>query len=262
MKERFSGIFEFWNQRNTEYYQEAFERLEKEDKVTFNFAAAFGTSLWMIFRKMYGWAILIAIVYRGLNILLRMLCPPSAKYAISILFFVIFGFFGNTFYYKHVKSQVSKGYAKMPNYNPIDPICGILMAIIINFVSWMLRPIVLTGTYKKLLLILVSSCIVVVLWAVNYVKFRPQESVEPVEVTEESVTQYLKKSSSKYLAMYFITMFLTYELTLCSFVMVQVHKSYAMLHRSSKRSEGEKITEVKTTSENKQDDFLRKAFAR
>ena len=258
MKGRFSGIFEFWNQRNTEYYQEAFERLEKEDIVTFNFAAAFGPYWWMIFRKMYGWAILFAIVYRGL----KMLCPPSAIYAISILFFVIFGFFGNTFYYKHVKSQVSKGYAKMPNYNSIDPICGILTVIITDFVGLELRPIVLTGTYKKLLLILVSSCIIVVSLAVNYVKFRPQESVEPVEVTEESVNQYLKKSSSKYLAMCFITMFFIYELRLCSFVMVQVHKSYAMLHQSSKRSEGEKITEVKTASKNKQDDFLREAFAR
>lgn len=263
MKGRFSKIFEHWNQRNTEYYQEAFEKLEKEDKVTFNFAAAFGISLWLIFRKMYGWAILVVVVSGGLKILIRMLCPPSAKYAISILFFIIFGFFGNTFYYKHVKSKVSKGYAKMPNYNPIDPICGILMAIILNFVTGML-PGVLAGTYKKqLLLMLVSSYIVVVSWAVNYVKFHSQESVEPVEVTKESVNQYLKKSSSKYLAMYFITMFLLHVLSLYAFLtMQQARKNYLMLRQSSERSEGEKITEMKTTSENKQDDFLRKAFAR
>jgi len=153
MKERFSKIFELWNQRNTEYYQEVFEKLEKENKLTFNFAAAFFNVTWLIFRKMYGWAILFTLVIAGIQISIRMLnLSSSMSYGVSVLFslilFVGFGFFGNTLYYKYVRSQVSKGYANMPDYNPIDPISGIFVVIILNFAILML-PVVLAGTYEK-----------------------------------------------------------------------------------------------------------------
>ena len=71
MKERFSKIFELWNQRNTEYYQKAFDRLEKEKKITFNFAAGFFPILWLVFRKMYGWAMLFTLLYGGILALLH-----------------------------------------------------------------------------------------------------------------------------------------------------------------------------------------------
>jgi len=255
MKERFSKIFELWNQRNTEYYQEVFEKLEKENKLTFNFAAAFFNVMWLIFRKMYGWAILLGVINTGLKIFLRMLCPSLPGLTVFLIMFVIFGFFGNTLYYKRVKFQVSKGYANMPDYNPIDPISGIFVVIILNFAILML-PVVLAGTYeKKLILILVSSFVIAVSWAINYRKFHSQESGEPIEVTEESVNQYLKKSSSKYLAVYFITMFLLYELTICSFLMLQVHKSYA-LRQLNKMSRLERTT--RTTYEEASNDFLKK----
>jgi len=106
-----------------------------------------------------------------------------------------------------------------------------------------------------LILILVSSFVIAVSWAINYRKFHSQESGEPIEVTEESVNQYLRKSSSKYLAVYFITMFLLYELTICSFLMLQVHRSCA-LRQLNKMSSVEKTK--RTTSEDTSNDFLKK----
>ncbi len=248
MQGRFSRIFELFNQRNTEYYQQAFDKLEKENKTTFNFAAGFFPLLWLVFRKMYGWAILLILANFGIRRILYALCTSSSSRNVSYIFWLIvfvgFGFFGNNLYYKHVKSKIAKGYAEIADYNSIDPVWGIFLVIIENFVTLML-PIALAGTFeKRLLLTAVSVFIIAVSWTIDY----KRESVEPIEVTKESVNQYLKKSSSKYLALYFITMFLTYELGICYWSMLQVHKSYARLRQSDEKSRVEKIT--RTVPEN------------
>ena len=112
-------------------------------------------------------------------------------------------------------------------------------------------PAALAGTHeKRLLLTAVVVFIIAVSWTIDY------ESGEPIKVTKESINQYLKKSSSKYLAVYFITMFLTYELFICSWSALQVHKSYARLRQSNKNSSVEKIT--KTVPENAPINFSKK----
>ncbi|MBO7454434.1 MAG: DUF2628 domain-containing protein [Alphaproteobacteria bacterium] len=254
MQGRFSRIFELFNQRNTEYYQQVFDRLEKENKITFNFAAGFFPILWLVYRKMYGWAILFVLAGFGIRKVLYTLYTSSSSRNVGYIFLLIsvvgFGFFGNTLYYKHVKSKIAKGYAEIANYNSIDPVCGIFLVIIKNLVILML-PAALAGTHeKRLLLTAVVVFIIAVSWTIDY------ESGEPIKVTKESVNQYLKKSSSKYLAVYFITMFLTYELFICSWSALQVHKSYARLRQSNKNSSVEKIT--KTVPENAPINFSKK----
>ena len=213
MKGRFSKTFESWDQRNTRYYKEAFEKLEKENKSTFNFVAAFFSIQWLIFRKMYGWAILFILVNVGIQIPIKMLnLSPSMLYGVSILFslilFVGFGFFGNTLYYKHVRSQVSKGYAKIPGYNPIDPIWsfivfGVVVPCLFGVISGVLV-VVKKGAVPTNSLTLLSILLQVFLLsiprAMDQKKFRSLESAKPIKVTEKSVDQFLKKSDPKYVS--------------------------------------------------------------
>ena len=213
MKGRFSRIFELFNQRNTEYYQQAFDRLEKENKTTFNFAAAFYWPAWLVFRKMYGWALLFILVCGGVTMSLNAFCQNSRMAnLISIIFqlvmFIGFGFFGNSLYYKHVKSKIAKGYAEITNYNSINPVWGIVVfGVVVPFlvgVSSVFLIMERGGISKNVFLLfvpLMQVFFMVIPWAIDYKKFRSQESVEPAEVTEESVNAYLEKANPKRLTL-------------------------------------------------------------
>lgn len=211
MKSRFLRIFDRWNKRNAEYYKESFEKLDG-NKLTFNFAAAFGNVLWLIYRKMYGWAMLITLINAGIQIPMRMLSStPSVLSGISILSFLIwflgFGFLGNTFYYKHVKSQVSKGYSKIQDYNPIDPmwsliVFGVVVPCLLGIVSGVMLMIG-KGTVPvnslAVLTVLLQVLILSIPRAMDQKKFRPLESEKAMRVTKKSIDQFLGKSDSKYL---------------------------------------------------------------
>ena len=208
MKGRFSRIFELFNQRNTEYYQQAFDRLEKENKTTFNFAAAFGSYAWLVFRKMYRLATLFILVYGGIMISLNEFCQNSKTVNLisAVLFLVIFlgfGFFGNGLYYKHVKSKIAKGYAKITDYNSIDPVWGIVVVgLVVPFLSGIFSGIfavtnVGSKSVLQLLVTLMQVFFIAIPWAIDHKKFHSQESVEPVEVTDESVNVYLEKANPK-----------------------------------------------------------------
>ncbi len=207
MKGRFTRIFELWNNRNTEYYKESFERLEKENKTTFNFAAAFFPITWMMFRKMYGWAVLLVLVTSGIHGVLPALCQNREERIISLVvfwlvLFIVFGSWGNTLYYKNIKSKIAKGYAEITNYNPIDPIGGIvIIGVIISILKWIISGILIAAKVSSSADDCVSPSLYVffiaILWAINYKKCHAQESAEPVEVTEESVNKYLERANPK-----------------------------------------------------------------
>ncbi|MBO7642332.1 MAG: DUF2628 domain-containing protein [Alphaproteobacteria bacterium] len=208
MQGRFSRIFELFNQRNTEYYQQAFDRLEKENKTTFNFAAAFFVGAWLVFRKMYGWALLLILANGGIQEILQMLSSNPTKRVVgscvfSLILFIGFGFFGNSLYYKHIKSKVTKGYAEIANYNSIDPIggiviVGIVMPLLVGIFGGIL---VLAKVFSShvigLLSVPIQIVFIAIVWAIDHKKFHSQESVEPVEVTDESVNVYLEKANPK-----------------------------------------------------------------
>ena len=131
MKERFSRIFELWNQRNIGFYKECFKKLETENKTSFNYIAGISPVMWMVFRKMYGWATLFTLIFAGINAILSAFFPSATRVtSISrfLIIFVVFGFFGNTLYLKHVKSKVEKRYSEIEDYNSIDPIWCVLSA--------------------------------------------------------------------------------------------------------------------------------------
>jgi len=208
MEGRFSRMFELLNQRNTEYYQQAFSRLDKENKTTFNFAAAIFSVIWLVFRKMYGWAILLILASGGVQYVLYALCQNSKVKIISLLviwlvMIVGFGFWGNSLYYKTIKSGISKGYAEITGYNAIDPIgsmviIGVVIPLLIGITSGILVAAKVTSSGVAVWLSpLMNVFFIAIFWAINYRKFHAQEPVESVEVTEEAVNKYLEKANPK-----------------------------------------------------------------
>lgn len=58
------------SESRAEYYEKAFDRLEKTGKHTWNWAAFFGGITWLLYRRMYLYAFVLTIVYFGMDILL------------------------------------------------------------------------------------------------------------------------------------------------------------------------------------------------
>ncbi len=217
MKNRFSKVFKIWNQRNTDFYKESFDKQAKENKLQFNFVAAFFNIMWLVFRKMYELAILFSAGFLAVHSAIITLCEDinmkiSASIMFSIILFVCFGFFGNTLYNRHIKSQISKGYHKISDYNLIDPI-GCVLSICLGqlFVEW-IAPALIPNNIRTLIQFLVQTLIIAVLWAIDYKRFHLRESPKPIRVTKDSVNKYLEKSDSQQIGtaicIWFFTIFL------------------------------------------------------
>ena len=203
MKERFSKIFELWNQRNVGFYKKCFNKLETENKTSFNYMAGIAPVMWMVFRKMYGWAAIIVLIFAGINTVQFALVHPteSVSGVISLLLyiveFIIFGFLGNTLYYKHVKSKIAKGYSKIEGYNSVDPIWCVLYVILSILLGSIIPFFPVSFWVSGLVVGVVSLLIIAIPWAIECKSLCSQESVEPVEINEESVGKYLEKASAK-----------------------------------------------------------------
>lgn len=208
MKGRVARIFEIWNQRNTEYYQEAFQKLDKEDKVTFNFVAALFPFQWMIFRKMYKFAAGLATIYMFIQTFFYSFFQNTdtswiVLLSFSLILFAVFGFFGNEIYYKEVKSKVSKGYAKIENYNPIIPVWSILSTVVPSLVCYMVyRLFSMSESGVQMAIVSwISMCFVIAVpWLNDRKKFQPQEASTAVKVDEGSINKYLDKADSSCMA--------------------------------------------------------------
>ncbi len=204
MKERFSKIFELWNQRNIGFYKECFKKLETENKTSFNYIAGMFPIMWMVFRKMYGWAVIIALILAGVGAA-QVALIPSAGTATNIAHFIIefaiFGFIGNTLYYKHVKSKVAKGYSKMEGYNSIDPIWSVLYvglsALFSLLITILLSMKGVSLWVSTVIAGIISVLIIAIPWAIDSKKCCSQEVVGTVLVNEESVGRYLEKANSQ-----------------------------------------------------------------
>ena len=203
MKERFSKIFELWNQRNIGFYKECFRKLETENKMSFNYIAGIFPVMWMVFRKMYGWAAIIVLIIGGVSAA-QMALIPSAGTATNITLFIIkfaiFGFIGNTLYLKHVKSKVEKGYAEIQDYNSIDPIWSVLyigLSVLAGSLYMLLigKGVPLWGV--NLIGGVVQLLIISIPWIIDCKECCSQEIVVPLQVNEESIGKYLEKANSQ-----------------------------------------------------------------
>jgi hypothetical protein len=162
--------------------------------------------MWMVFRKMYGWAVLICLVFTGVDAVRAALIQPTGTMsgvvtiAILIIEFVIFGFIGNKLYLNHVKSKVAKGYAELEGYNSIDPIWCVLYAglsALMNSLVFLLpvKGVPLWGA--SLVVGIVSALIISIPWIIDCKKCCSQGTVELLQVNEGSIGKYLEKANSQ-----------------------------------------------------------------
>ncbi len=109
------------------YYVCVFNRLEKEGKHTWNWAAFFFATAWMRYRKMFVAAVLCEIatfilslsIIIGTIIIPEQVNPPQVWVLVlltQIFCSILCGYFGNYLYYLHAKSQISIGFHLVDRY--------------------------------------------------------------------------------------------------------------------------------------------------
>jgi len=214
MKERINRIFEIWNQRNTDYYKEAFEKLEKEEP-TFNFVAAFFPFQWLVFRKMYVYAVAIIAGSMLLQLIIGLFFESLTKKAcvptlVFIIISVILGFCGNALYFKTIKTRIAQGYLEVKDNDAISPICSILPAVAASITSWFLCMKSITAVnvlpgFSMMLFVLIA-------WAIDYKLDRSKESWVSKEFEKKFVNRYLEKSDPKNMTIVFYSLIIIYGL--------------------------------------------------
>ena len=221
MKERIDRMFRLWNQRNIDYYIKAFNELEKEEP-TFNFVAAFFPFQWLVFRKMYGYAISIAVGSMILQSILGVFFKSVTKKAcVPTLLFVIisvfFGFCGNAIYFRSIKTRIARGYLKIKNYNSISPIWSVIPALAASVTFYLipasydlgLKPVTAMNVYPGLPMVL----FILVAWAIDCKTDYLKEYWISTEFEKEFVNEYLEKANSRNMTFLFLLLVLIYSIT-------------------------------------------------
>ena len=127
MKE-LADVLRSHRERNIDYYLKAFDKLEKTGENTFNNAAAYFGCAWMLYRKMYFYAIIASIFQVALTRVLSFVGRTitffgdtgTGSFIGIIIGFVIsirlFGVYGNRLYYNVVKTRISENYHTLESY--------------------------------------------------------------------------------------------------------------------------------------------------
>jgi len=160
---------------NAQYYKKAFERLEKENKNTWNWAAFLLNVVWMLYRKMY----LYAFMFQVVVVLFVLACcvflgmeKTTLGALLGLVGIVVFpcclGYLGNRLYYRVVKKRVSEGYHLLEQYCPTSLTAALLTSV--------------GGTVV----------LVPVLWLADYISVRRQlKHIKEITVDDSSVDMYL-----------------------------------------------------------------------
>ncbi|MBO6056171.1 MAG: DUF2628 domain-containing protein [Alphaproteobacteria bacterium] len=127
-----------------EYYEKAFDRLEKTGKHTWNWAAFLWGFSWMRYRKIYLSEIAFCFIYWILCLALLIGLVSSAYetestpwgfltllISLSLGKKICLGYFGNALYYWTVKKRISWGYHLLEKYRPTS-----IAAIFFSFILW------------------------------------------------------------------------------------------------------------------------------
>ncbi|WP_457640580.1 DUF2628 domain-containing protein [Persephonella sp.] len=102
--------------KKAEYYLNKFEKFEKGNAVSWNWAAFFFGVLWMFYRKMYLYGLIAFFLIMIINIFLEVAkINPVISIGISLWLWIGFGMFGNYIYYIFVKNNISKLKAQYPD---------------------------------------------------------------------------------------------------------------------------------------------------
>ena len=110
--------------KNVEYYTEAFKRLDETEKNTWNWAAFFFGSSWLFYRKMYLCGFIIFMIER---FIVRFMSDNNMIFPLFVFLGLrlLWGYFGNAWYYDVVKARIGKGYHLLDKYSPTSFTSGI-----------------------------------------------------------------------------------------------------------------------------------------
>lgn len=137
-----------------EYYEKAFELLEKEHKRTWNWAALFLSSFWLLYRKMY----LYSFIYCIFSLIAATLAKAdnivfiTLSVVINLTISLYLGYYGNDLYYRIIKKRISKGYHLLNKYSPTSiPSCLLICFSggIVSFADYISRKLQLRGCTDK-----------------------------------------------------------------------------------------------------------------
>ncbi len=220
MKERINRIFDLWNRRNTDYYKEAFEKLMKEEP-TFNFVAAFFPFQWLVFRKMYVYAIAIVagsmllqlIICSFFESLTKKACVPTLLF---IIISVTLGFCGNALYFKTIKTRIAQGYFEIKDNDAISPICSVLPALAASVSYYFMSYFSFLGPKSVTVMNVLPGgsmiLFMLIAWAIDYKMDQSKESWVSKEFEKKFVNQYLEKSDPKNITIVFYSLIVIYFL--------------------------------------------------
>ena len=141
-----------------QYYEKAFERLEKENKHTWNWAACLFSGGWLLYRKMYLYTFIYLLINAICSLLLlgkdfKSLGMTEIIICMLLQMFIMcgFGYFGNRIYYHAVKKRISKGYHLLERYKPTSVLSAVfsLSAVFICFADFVSRKLQLKHIVEK-----------------------------------------------------------------------------------------------------------------
>lgn len=183
----------------SEYYRKAFKRLNETGKHTWNWAAFFLGSCWMLYREMYLYGILgnlICFLFLTFSSLYARLSLETENFLyicgcllIYLGLSVFYGYFGNSLYYRVVIYRIKKGYHLIDKYSPTS---------------------IRTVMPEVLISSLFACCSTIFFALINF--FRKPKNSELKEsdtvVNEENITKYLEDKADHPFATFLIFLFL------------------------------------------------------
>jgi len=122
--------------KNAEYYIPQFQKMDATNSmISWNWAAALGNIWWMLYRKMYLYALIAWVANMVLNFLL-----PVAGLGSWIVTCVLFGLFGNWAYKKKVEEELAAA--------PLDPAARQAQLASRGGITWV--PVIILGVVTLL----------------------------------------------------------------------------------------------------------------
>jgi len=120
-----------------EYYVKAFKRLNETGKNTWNWAAFLFGPAWMLYRKMYLYGTIFYMIFGTIQNVVVSTGSVFLAFFFSLGIRILYGYFGNSLYYRIVKKRIRQGYHLLDRYSPtsisaVVPILGLLVC----FADW------------------------------------------------------------------------------------------------------------------------------
>lgn len=206
-----------------DYYINAFRKLKREGKNSWNWSAAIFGATWLIYRKMY----LYAFLFTLLDIFTILVVVTSLEYTVNSIHYInisdfenvynygtgiisvlFFGYYGNRLYYKTVKRKIAKGYHLLERHHPFSIIvCIVAATIVFSLVCWEeglkseVESYQLMGRYicADLLMLFVAACCAAADWLAKKYHKRKQKDTKSTAVSEENIRRYLMYSNRNHL---------------------------------------------------------------